>query len=270
MAGLIRGSAKSVSFLHSCVEVAREDAKPRIEDCLRGYLYTVHAAMLPKFATAIAGSGTEDGLHLLFLCMPFSSATWRQINAQAPQLRDRYWQNVHAHRGKHAPEDVTEMLDRLLEAKRPVAAFHAVHLDWDKVETGRLKRLLNAVATTAGETPQPFKLSRYDISAAFKELQKRQGVMTQEKAQLEFMFLEALDEGEHGIVNLEDEIGRSPALYMQAIATTFRRNDAKIRRNGALTTRNGTKGSQPGRTVSLIAYGAFPAPTRMERSKLTI
>jgi len=225
MAGLIRGSAKSVSFIRSCLEAAQGDAKLRIEDCLRGYLYTIDAVVLPKVVTAIARSCTRDDLLLLFLCMPFSSATWREIDAQAPQLRDRYWQNVHAHWGNHAPEDVTEMLDRLLEAKRPVAAFHAVHFDWDKVETARLKRLLNAVATTVGETPQPFKLSQYYISAAFKELQKRQGVTTQEKAQLEFMFLEALDHGEHGIPNLEEEIGRLPTLYLQAIATTFRRND---------------------------------------------
>ncbi|MGE0769429.1 MAG: HigA family addiction module antitoxin [Hyphomicrobiaceae bacterium] len=225
MAGLIRGSAKSISFVRSCLAAAQGDVKPRLEDCLRGYLFTIDAAILPKVITAIAGSCTEDDLLLLFLCMPFSSATWREIDAQAPQLRDWYWQNVQAHWGNHAPEDVTELLDRLLEAKRPVAAFHAVHLDWDKVETARLRRLLNAVATTAGETPQPFKLSQYDISAAFKDLQKRQGVTTQEKAQLEFMFLEALHDGEHGIPNLEEEIGRSPALYMQAIATTFRRND---------------------------------------------
>jgi len=62
MAGLIRGSAKSVSFVRSCLEAAEGDAKPRIEDCLRGYLYTIDAANLAysTLAIAIQNAGMSD------------------------------------------------------------------------------------------------------------------------------------------------------------------------------------------------------------------
>lgn len=226
MSEVVRGSAKSVAFVRCCLEAAKGEAKARIEWCLRGYLYSLDPERLTGVVNEIAKSGSDEDLLLIFLCMPFSSKTWRDIDAQGPQVRDRYWQNVISHWDNHAPEDVTELLDTLLEAKRPLAAFHAVHMDWEKVETTRLIGLLRAVAISSDERPAPMKLSQYRVSKAFSALHKRQRVTTQEKAQLEFMYLDALsDRSEHGIPNLEQEIARSPDLYMQAIATTFLRRD---------------------------------------------
>jgi hypothetical protein len=117
------------------------------------------------------------------------------------------------------------MVDQLLAAQRPRAAFHVVRMDWEKIETSRLKRLLLAVATTNGESAGDFKLNAYDISAALQSLDGRTGVSPDEMAQLEFLFIAALDGSKHGIPNLERQVAESPALFVHAVALAHKRSD---------------------------------------------
>jgi hypothetical protein len=44
-------------------------------------------------------------------------------------------------------------------------------------------------------------------------------------AQLEFQFIRALDHSEHGIPNLQRQLVKLPALFIQVLALTFRRSD---------------------------------------------
>ena len=56
-------------------------------------------------------------------------------------------------------------------------------------------------------------------------LDSRTGVSPDEMAQLEFMFITALDHSKHGIPNLERQIAESPAIFVQVLALAFKRND---------------------------------------------
>jgi hypothetical protein len=44
-------------------------------------------------------------------------------------------------------------------------------------------------------------------------------------AQLEFLFIDALDDSKHGIPNLESQIAQSPAVFVQAMALANKRSD---------------------------------------------
>jgi hypothetical protein len=44
-------------------------------------------------------------------------------------------------------------------------------------------------------------------------------------AQLEFFFIGPLEDSEHGIPNLESQIAQLPALFLQAVALAYKRND---------------------------------------------
>src|SRR5439155_23729598 len=44
-------------------------------------------------------------------------------------------------------------------------------------------------------------------------------------ARLEFLFVQALEHSKHRIPNLEKQVGKSPALFVQALALTYRRKD---------------------------------------------
>lgn len=222
MADLIKGSRPKLDFVKSCIAGATGEHAQKYENCLKGFLLKAPDAKGALHA-AIETTLGRDGLTTLYLCMPFGSATWQDVEKKG--LRQEYWSQVSTHWNNHDPDEANELIDRLIEVKRPLAAFHAVNFDWTKVETSRLTKLLHFVATTATETPPSYKLRDYEVSEAFKALDKRAGISTEEKSQLEFRYLEALDHGEHGIPNLEKQIATSPAMFVQAVIFTFKRND---------------------------------------------
>jgi hypothetical protein len=57
------------------------------------------------------------------------------------------------------------------------------------------------------------------------ETYKRAGVSEEEMARLEFLYVRALEHQPHGIPNLEKQLGKAPALFVQAIGLVYRRKD---------------------------------------------
>jgi hypothetical protein len=98
-------------------------------------------------------------------------------------------------------------------------------MDFKDIETSRLKRLLRDAATVNAEPAGDFKLDRYYIFEGLDSLDGRAGVTRDEMAQLEFLFIDALDHSEHGIPNLENQIAQSPAVFVQAVALAYKRSD---------------------------------------------
>lgn len=227
MTRIIKGARERAQFVRSCLLADTGDLRPKMEECLRGFFLGLETPAIDKILAVVDKKIGEDALLMLFLNMPFRQDTWRRLEQQSEEFRRAYWAGVHAHWGNFSAEEANELVDRLFAAGRPIAAFHAIHLDWEKIETSRLQKLLSAVATTSGETPKPFKLSPHDISEAISALADRAGVTINDMAHLEFMYLKALDHSEHGIPNLEKQIAVSPSLYVQAVAYAFKRNDGK-------------------------------------------
>ncbi|MGE3843029.1 MAG: hypothetical protein AB7I50_15760, partial [Vicinamibacterales bacterium] len=212
-----------VVFVHACLagEVTTPD---KFNGCLQGFLWALRGDRTAMLASAAEGLAPE-ALVRLFTCAPCSGDTWRQLAHYSEAIRAAYWKIVTPSWHRLDEAEIIELIDRLLEAERPRAAFRAVHLDWDKVETTRLKRLMLAVPTLAGDAPGTYQLDRHDISKALSSLDGRPGVSPAEMAQLEFLFLSALDHSEHGIPNLERQIEESPSLYVQVLAMGFKRSD---------------------------------------------
>ncbi|MFX0561145.1 hypothetical protein TEPIDINF_002607 [Tepidibacillus infernus] len=98
-------------------------------------------------------------------------------------------------------------------------------MDFKDLETSRLKRLLRDVATVNAEPAGNFKLNSYHISEALDSLDGRVGITREEMAQLEFLFIDALDHSKHGIPNLESLIAQSPARFVQVVALAYKRSD---------------------------------------------
>ncbi len=167
----------------------------------------------------------EDKIVRLLECAPFRSTTWRLVDGLPESLRIRYWHEVYPRWDRQDSVELNELIDRLLEAKRPKAAFFAVRMNWDEVESSRLARLLAEVATNTSETATHLKLSSHDIADAFESLQGRPEVTIDERSRLEFMYITALDHTKYGIPNLEKQVSKSPRLFMQALALTYRRKD---------------------------------------------
>jgi CRP-like cAMP-binding protein len=117
------------------------------------------------------------------------------------------------------------LVDHLVAAKRPRAAFNAIHMDFNKLESQRLANLLRMVATTGDEAAGFFQLARHQLSKAFESLRARPDVSRSELVQLEFLYADALDHTRYGIPTLEEEIGHDPQLFMQLLRLAFQRKD---------------------------------------------
>ena len=214
----INGANARADFLRHCLSVT-SGLEREIDGCIQGFLQSVdgggaHGAILP-----VVAASTDIGRTVrLFRCAPFGQNTWRLLDSYGKEIRDRYWQEVFPFWNRHSEAELIEIIDRLLTAKRPRAAFHAVHFAWPRIETSRLKRLLLDVATVDAEPAEHYKLEAYQISEALNSLENRNGVSPDEMAQLEFLYIKALDHSEHGIRNLEQQIAESPAIFVRVLA----------------------------------------------------
>ena len=211
-------------FLCQCLSITG-DLERKFEGCIQGFLMSVDDGALGTLLSAVCKDMDTDRIVRLFRCAPFKQDTWRLLDQYGQEIRDSYWQEVVPQWNHHSEEELIEIIDRLLEVQRPRAAFHAVHLDWPQVETSRLKRLLLAVATVDAEPADWYRPDAYRLSEALDSLDGRTGVSPDEMAQLEFMFITALDSSKHGIPNLERQIAKTPALFVQVLALAFKRND---------------------------------------------
>ena len=135
-----------------------DELRARAHGFIHGFLFTVAIDERAALLDAVA-NGVDDGQRVrLFTAAPFTQQTWRLLDGYPPEIRDAYWREVVPHWfPRHSEAEIREMIDRLLAAQRPRAAFTAVHIDWPRVDASRLKRLLTGVATvkqrSAGNLP---------------------------------------------------------------------------------------------------------------------
>jgi addiction module HigA family antidote len=233
-ASCVAGDKPQVDFIRRCLPL-EGDLRSKAEWCLQGFLWAIGDNSRDGVLQAATQGLSAEEITRLFTCAPFQASTWRLLDGYDKNIRNGYWRDVYPFWARRTPAELTELTDRLLEARRPRAAFHAVHMDFKEIETSRLKRLLRDVATVNAEPVGHFKLDRRCISEALNSLDGRVGVTRDEMAQLEFFFIEALDHGRsrdsrrrdgHGIPNLESQIAQSAPLFVQAIAFAYKRSDA--------------------------------------------
>ncbi len=213
-----------VDFIRRCLSLDG-GLQSKAEWCLQGFLLAIGDETRAGVLHAVAEELPAEERKRLFVCAPFQASTWRLLGGYGEDIRAGYWKDVFPSCGQHTPAELTELIDRLLEVQRPRAAFQAIHMDFKEIETSRLKRLLRDVATVNAEPAGHFKLDRYYISEALDSLDGRAGVTRDEMAQLEFLFIDALDHSQHGIPNLESQIAQSPEVFVQAVALAYKRGD---------------------------------------------
>lgn len=220
----IKGVEAQAGLLRQCLSLSG-DLEKKVDDFLQGFLLSCPDKARGVLLSTVADSVDTAQTVRLFCCVPFGQDTWRLLDRYDEEIQGKYWREVFPRWARHSETELSELIDRLLEANRPRAAFQTVSLHWDQVETARLKRLLIAVATVDAEPADHYRLDPYHISTALDSLDGRAGVSPEEMVQLEFLFIAALKHSEHGIPNLERQIARSPVLFVQALDLAYKRND---------------------------------------------
>ena len=222
--GVLTSINARTNFLRRCLSIT-DELKTKFDGCMQGFLACVDNASLCALLSAVESVIDARDIARLFRCAPFRRDIWRLLDKYNAETRDSYWQRVLPHQGRYATDELTVVIDRLLNARRPRTAFRAVQRHWDQVETSRLKRLLLAVSSQDAETADTYRVQPDRISEALASLDGRTGVSVDELAQLEFLFLDSLMYNKRGIPNLEQRIAESPPLFVSALALAYKRRD---------------------------------------------
>ena len=210
------------------------DAATVLRECL-GHGSHFFDAFMREFIAGCADPAESDVLRELSTCLPeelavrlwrcapFREQTWRVLDGLPKRTRTQYWKTVSALGWRLSKSECTEVVERLNEAGRPVAAFRAVDPFWENVETGCLKRLLRAVLASDGGDPT--RIEPDQISSALGSLASRGVVTEDEMAYFEFAFIGALGQSEHGIPDLERQLSKHPSLFVRFLAHIYKRED---------------------------------------------
>ncbi|EMQ1230743.1 HigA family addiction module antitoxin [Escherichia coli] len=171
----------------------------------------------------------EETLRLLLLS-PYRASTWVLVDQLSAEARSRYWVEVVPQYVFDSPEENNESVRRLLEVERPRAAFASIHFKLEEIHPPLLVQTLSAMAKNSQDKAGEYQLHDYDVRRAFQLLNRNSDLTLEEKAGLEFAYLEVLARSFRGgdqqqIPNLERYIEEHPELFVQAVVWAYKRKD---------------------------------------------
>ena len=211
-------------FLKLCVSTNPDSARD-FDGCIRGFLWSLGQETCLVVLSELLKCLSSDEATYLLRNAPFRSETWDLVDRSGAEVREHYWSEVELWPGIHSNGDVNLLVERLLDAQRPHAALGVVEDDWSRIETGKLKRVLLDMASAEPESHDRHMTAGYRLEEVLESLEGRSEVSPDDLAQLEYVHIDSLANTPHGIPNLERRVAESPALYFQALAVAYPRED---------------------------------------------
>lgn len=211
--------------MRSCLAADQGEADFKIHDLIAGFLRQGNEERRDRILAVLLPDLDHAKVTRVMTGLTFNEATWRRLEQLDEAARREYWRSAYPNWHGHCPEALRVAVESLLNAERPRAAFFTARFDWSDLDSARIRRLLQEVATSSKEKPGTYQLERHSISDALKELGGRDDVSEEEMAHLEFLYLEALDHTKHGVPNLQRQLAASPRMYVQTLAYVYPRKD---------------------------------------------
>jgi hypothetical protein len=172
---------------------------------------------------------SEEEVAQLLMLAPFVRSTWKLVDALDEAAQAKYWADVVPDWVYQSDEENNERVERLLKAGRPRAGFSCIRTQPNKLDAQILFRLLSEMAKGGGDRPGENLLEHYNVEQAFKHLNNSPVLTLDQKASLEFAFIEVLaplgGNVDYGIPNLERYVEAHPELFVQVIAWVYKRKD---------------------------------------------
>jgi addiction module HigA family antidote len=170
---------------------------------------------------------TEADFVRMLLLAPFRRSTWALVDKLAQQHQDSYWHNVGPDWIHESDEENVEAVERLLAVRRPRAAFASIRFKLETLTPELLYRLMSEIVKDGDDKAGHYQLEQYYIEKAFQLLDKDTQLTLDQKASLEFAYIDALSrpwarEG-FGVPNLEKYVEAHPEFFVQAVVWTYKR-----------------------------------------------
>ncbi len=227
VSGILTGE-QIEDMLLQCLRSAENDSSRN--GIIAGVLWTLDEDRRKAMYASLRGKIDEEEALRLLLLSPYRASTWALVDQLSPEACSRYWLEVDPRYIFDSPEENNESIYRLLAVKRSRSAFSSIHFNLEEISPPLLGQMLSAMAKNGKDKTGKYQLDRYDIQRAFQFLNRSSDLSLEEKAGLEFAYLEVLarsflGEGQQQIPNLERYIEAHPELFVQAIVWTYKRND---------------------------------------------
>jgi hypothetical protein len=174
----------------------------------------------------------EEKVEVLKLA-PFGRSTWGLVETLKLEAPKKYWSEVNADWIRDSKEEARIAVQKLLAASRPRAAFACISVKPEDLEMNLLSDLMSALADGGDDQPGHYQLEGYSIKNAMKLISGSPDLSLEQKAMLEFRYLEVLSEAwgdgdQDSISNLEKYIESHPEMYVQAVVWAFKRKDEGV------------------------------------------
>ncbi|HRI91909.1 HigA family addiction module antitoxin [Accumulibacter sp.] len=178
----------------------------------------------------VAANLSEEEKVQLFILSPFGKRTWKLVDALSEAAQANYWSAVTPDWLRDNDAENNEAVERLLKATRPRAAFSCVSNHPERLDAQVLFRVLSEMAQGGNDQPGQYTLQHYYVEKAFKHLSSSPVLALDEKAGLEFAYIDVLARprdrrDSYGIPNLERYIEAHPEFFVQAITWIHKRKD---------------------------------------------
>lgn len=227
MARDVLAKSDIASFILATLRPGSNQLPPERAGILRGALIALKPEERESLLSGTLAALDDSEKARLLLLAPFDRSTWHMVDRLSPESQKSYWEEIQPGSVIEPREAIDEAVERLLKAKRPKVAFAVVRLAIENVRPDLVVDLLNEIARPGNENDKDVRLNSYDIKKAFELLTGHSGVSLEDKAKLEFAYIDVLAGGlgsdESHIGNLERYIEMNPMLWVQALAWAFKR-----------------------------------------------
>jgi hypothetical protein len=226
-------SDENVALIQEIFELdnATRDDSSRLKSLASGILWSLDEDPLDSVLGQLKTRLAEVIFTIVLQQAPFNSRTWKFVDALKSQAQEQYWQNVVPQR--YFDVDSTEAVLRLLEAGRPKAALSIVDTQQRTTDIRTLYRLLCDIVKEGKEKQTEYPVEAYAVEQIFKWIDSSTEFTLQEKALLEFRYLNILapsltKSDNPGAPNLEKFLEAQPALFVQAVVWSYKRSDENV------------------------------------------
>ncbi|WP_205950659.1 HigA family addiction module antitoxin [Pantoea stewartii] len=212
------------------LQCLRPAEKNSIRDgIVAGALWTLDEGRRKAIYASLRDKVAEDKVLHLLLLSPYRASIWEVVDQLSAKTRSRYWMEVVPQYTFSSLEENNESVRRLLAVERPRAAFVSIQFKLEEIHPPLLVQMLTAMAKNSNDKAGEYQLHDYDVQRAFQLLSRNPDLTLEEKAGLEFAYLEVLarsfrGEDQQQIPNLERYIEEHPELFVQAAVWAYKRN----------------------------------------------
>lgn len=162
------------------------------------------------------------------LFSPFCKTTWIHIDQLTEHDQEDYWKQVTPEWIHDSDDEMAEAVERLLSKNRARAAFWVARFKLEILAIETLFRLLSEIPKSENDEAGRYKIETYDIEEAFRIINKANHLSLEQKASLEFTYIDLLSSrwsaDPAGIPNLERYVESHPEFFVQALVWTYRRS----------------------------------------------